>query len=242
MTTMTLTPTRRSAPRVGLALGSVAGAALVVAGIWNTLIEEHLTVSSPPSQAEAGGSPLRAMHEHYVWYAGTVAQTRGATILGLVGVTGLVLMAGELRHRLPTSVPVRAAGTTLQLGGVVWILGSLAAIGGHRAVGLMATHGNPVQTVNAVAFTTDVTSDALSAASFILLALGMVALAFVSLRGRGWTTLTAATSLLSAVVAYGYVAGIDSITTYELGLLAVVALPAWLVSTGRLLDRHESLS
>jgi hypothetical protein len=241
MTAITVTPTGRVAPRVGVALGSVAGAALVVAGIWNTLIEEHITVASPPSNVR-GVPPLQAMHAYYLWYAGTAAQTRGATILGLVGVTGLLLLVGELRRELPLSVLTRRACDTTQLGAVVWIVGSLAAIGGHRAVALMATHGNPIQTVNAVAFATDVTSDAFSAASFILLAVGMLALAVSSTRGRRWTALNVVTSVLSGVVAFGYLAGIDTITTYELGLLAVVVLPVWLVSTGVSLDRTEAPS
>lgn len=237
MTAMTLTSAGRTTWRTGLALGSVSGAALVVAGIWNALVQEHVTVDSPPSAIGADVPPVRAMHTYYSWYATTVAQERAATVFGLVGVAGLVLVAVELRRRLAPDLLGRCACTALQAGGVVWIVGAVATMGGHRAVALMATHDNPIQTVNAVAFTIDMTGDAFSAAALVLLGVGMVAVAASSYGGGRWGILSAVAGLLAVVVAYGYVAGIDSITTYELGVLAAVLTPIWLVWTGRLLDR-----
>lgn len=241
MTAMTLTPTRRPTWRVGSTLGCASGAALVVAGVWNALVQQHVTVSSPPTNVGPQSPPLQAMHDHYTWYATTVAQERGVTILGILGVTGLVIAAVELRRHLETGLLGRGACTALQTGGLVWVTGALAGIGGHRAVALMATHGNPIQTVNAVAFTSDVTSDAFSAAAFMLVAAGMGALTTTSYGGRRWALLSLLTGALALVVAYGYIAGIDAITTFGLGLLAAVLTPIWLVWTGRLLD-HTSVS
>jgi hypothetical protein len=241
MTAMTLTTTRRTTWPVGSTLGCASGAALVVAGVWNALVQQHVTVSSPPTDVGPQTLPLQAMHDHYTWYASTVAQERGATILGILGVTGLVITAVELRRRLLAGLLGSAACTALQTGGVVWVAGALVGIGGHRAVALMATHGNPIQAVNAVAFTTDVTSDAFSTTAFVLFALGMGALTTTSYGGRRWALLTLFTGALALVVAYGYVAGIDAITTFGLGVLAAVLLPIWLVWTGRLLD-HTPLS
>jgi hypothetical protein len=238
MTTMTLTTTRRTAWPVGLGLGSAAGAALVVAGVWNALVQEHVTVSSPPMVGPQT-PPLQTMQAQYRWYATTVPQERSATILGLIGVAGLVLLTVELRRRLRDAPVGRGACTAVQAAGTVWIVGALAAMGGHRSVALMATHDNPVQTVNVVAFTTDMTSDAFNAAAFVLLAVGMLGVATASYGGPRWRALTVLTGLLAAVVAYGYVASVDSVTTYELGLLAAVLQPIWLVWTGRLLDRSE---
>ena len=82
MTTMTLTPTRRTTWPVGLALGSVPGAALLVAGAWNVLIQEHVTVSSPPG-FDAGVTQEQNMTAYWTWYAGTVGQERAVTILGI---------------------------------------------------------------------------------------------------------------------------------------------------------------
>ena len=68
---------------------------------------------------------------------------------------------------------------------------------------------------------------------------GMLGVATASYGGPRWRALTVLTGLLAAVVADGYVASVDSVTTYELGLLAAVLQPIWLVWTGRLLDRSE---
>jgi hypothetical protein len=44
------------------------------------------------------------------------------------------------------------------------------------------------------------------------------------------------TGVVALLVAAGYVEGVDFITTYVLGLLAAVLLPAWMIWTGRTLD------
>jgi hypothetical protein len=242
MTAMTLTSTRRTTWPVGRTLGSLAGLALVVAGIWNALVQEHLTVASPPAGIGPQVPPAQAMHTYYTWYAGTLAQERAVSILGMIGATGLVLLAVELRRRMVSDVLGRAACTALQVGGLVWVVSAVVQTSAHRAVGLMATHGNPIQTVNAIAFTTDVTTDAFSTAAFILLAVGMLALATTSFGGQRWAVLGAVTGLVSLAVAYGYIDGIDSITTYVLGLLAAVLTPSWLVWTGRILDSTSAPS
>jgi hypothetical protein len=239
MTSMTLTSARRTTWSSGFALGSVAGAALAVAGVWNALIQLHVTVASPPQPLGPDVSPVREMRAHYTWYAGTVGQERADTILAMVGVTGLVLLAVELR-RLRSDVIGRAACSAIQIGGLVWLVGALATIGGHRAVALMATHANPIQTVNAIAFTTDVTNDAYSAAALLLLggatvAVGLAAMHVGSARWRGFSLLTGA---VSVVVAVGYLEHVDALTTFALGALAAVLLPVWLAWTGLMVDRE----
>jgi hypothetical protein len=62
-------------------------------------------------------------------------------------------------------------------GAAAWTAGSLFLLGGHRAVGLMATNVNPIQTTNSISFTIDTTSEAFSLAAFTLLAAGMLAFA-----------------------------------------------------------------
>jgi hypothetical protein len=206
---------------------------LVVAGVWNALLEERVTVSSPPS-SKAGTPPSSAMHEYYLWYAGIAGQERAATLLAAAGVVGLVLLVETLRNRA-FEVFGRLACTMVMIGGLVWIVGALVAVGGHRAVALMATHGNPVEGVNTVAFSVDMTSDAFSVAAFVLLGLAMIGLGTVRARS-GWKVLSWLTGIVSLVVAYGYVDSIGAITTYVLAVLAAVLLPLWLVWSGRLLD------
>src|SRR5689334_22358811 len=120
MTTMTHTPVRRTMRRpVGLALGSVAGITLLVAGIWNALFQEHVTSSGPPAYP-ADQSPEQGMRIWYTWFAGTVAQERAITIVALVGVTGLIVLADALRRRIgDTDLLARTGCTAVGLGGVV---------------------------------------------------------------------------------------------------------------------------
>jgi hypothetical protein len=236
MTAMTLTSARRTTWPVGFVLGFVAGGCLVVAGIWNALIQDHVTVAAPPAYQH--GAPLgQALQDYYRWYAGTVGQERADTILALVGVAGLVLVAGALRRRLDDFLG-RIACTALALGGAIWMVGAIAEIGGHHAVSLMATHHNPIQTVNAISFTVDMTANAFEAAAFVLLGCAMVAIGVSPVRvaGSRWTLLTVLTGIVAFVVAFGYVRENDVITAWVLGLLAAVLLPAWLVITGRVLD------
>jgi hypothetical protein len=238
MTAMTLTPVRTTTRPIGLALGSVAGAALFVAGVWNALLQEHVTTSAPPSP-QAGATPEESMHAYYTWYAGIVGQQRAVTIVAMVGVTGLLLVADALRRRT-TDIVGRAACTAIVAGGLVWLVGSVIAIGGHRAVGLMATHGNPLEGVNSIAFTVDMTVDAFSTAALVLLGLAMVAIGIAPVRPLRprWALLSIGAGLVSFVVAFGYVNGVDAITSYVLGALAALLLPAWMVWTGRLLDQE----
>lgn len=243
MTTMTLTPARRTTRPMGLALGSVAGAALLVAGVWNALIQQHVTTSRPPSVIGPHVPRSHAMHLYYAWFAGTVPQERADTLLAMVGVCGLVLLADALRRRVgDRDLLSRSSCTGIGAGGLLWLVGAVVAVAGHRAVALMATHGNPITVVNSIAFTVDVTADAFSAAAFLLLGMALLALGIAPVRagGRRWATLGTVTGLTSLLVAVGYIEGIDLVTTYVLGILAAVLVPAWLVSTGHLLDSIES--
>jgi hypothetical protein len=235
MTSMTMTQTSRSMRPMGVRIGCVASSALIVGGVWNVLVEQHLTVDPPPS-LDPVAPPQQVMHTYYAWYATTVGQERAAAIAGMVGVIGLVLVASELRRRLADLLG-RAACTTLIAGGVVWVVGAILTIGGQRAVGLMASHGNPIETVNSIAFTTDVTSDAFSAGAFTLFGLGLVALGPSTFGGRRWAMVGTVAGIGALVVAYGYLAGVASIATFVLGVLAAVLTPVWLIWTGRLLDR-----
>lgn len=239
MSTTTLSPIRRATSRAGIALGAVAAAALVVAGVWNVLVQEHVTVDDPPERVPTA-TVDQAMHQYYGWYAGTVGQERAVTIFGIAGMVGLIVLAGSLRRRLADAdLLSHAACTGLGAGGVLWIVGELILIGGHRAVGLMATHGNPIDGVNSIAFTVDMTEQAFAAAGFVVLGLAMVAIGIapVRLAGPRWAALVILDGLLSLLVAIGYLRGVDFLQTYVLGLLAAVLVPAWLVWTGRLLDR-----
>ena len=60
--------------------------------------------------------------------------------------------------------------------------GSLVQIGGHRAVGLMAGHSNPIGAVNAIAFTVNLIVATFVVAAFTLAGAGLLAFAVTARR------------------------------------------------------------
>ncbi|MGZ4150534.1 MAG: hypothetical protein ACXVQJ_10865, partial [Actinomycetota bacterium] len=121
------------------------------------------------------------------------------------------------------------------LGSALWIVGNVVQLGGHRAVGLMATHGNPIETTNSIAFTIDTIDDALEVAALVAIATGMLAFGAASMRAVGttWRTTSLVTGVVTGALAVAYVTGPDGLVNALLVLGAVVVLPAWLVLTGR---------
>lgn len=57
-------------------------------------------------------------------------------------------------------------------------------LGGHRAVGLMATHDNPIQTTNSIAFTIDTIDDTFALTAFTLIGAGMLSFPIAALQRR----------------------------------------------------------
>jgi hypothetical protein len=132
------------------------------------------------------------------------------------------------------SAPLVAAGSLL------WIAGSVLALGGHRAVGLMATHANPIQTTNSIAFTVDTIAAAFALAAFALIGAGMLGLAAAAPRPahRAWARGTIVVALAVLVTAGSYAAGDDGFTDLMLLIGSAALLPLWLIWTGREAERH----
>jgi hypothetical protein len=239
-TTTNITAGRTTRP-FGLALGSVTAGALVVAGVWNALLQANVTMSAPPDPT-SGATLEGRLHAYYAWYAASVGQQRGLSLVAMVGVSGLLLLAHALQRRHDSDqVLSRVGAIALATGALLWLGGALVDVGTHRAVGLMATHGNDLQAVNAIAFTSDLTVQAFSTAAFLLMGLGMVAIGVAPVRGatRRWAVLSMVSGVAAIAVAAGYVKDSDFVMEYVLGALAAVLVPLWALWTGRLVD-HEA--
>jgi hypothetical protein len=125
------------------------------------------------------------------------------------------------------------------------VVGNVLALGGHRAVGLMGTHHNPIETVNAILFTTDTIADAFELAAFAVLGMALVAFAGAAAggpiagSGRGASRAWGGYSLLLGAVLLtlsgAYAAADDDLIHLLLVAGGALLLPAWLVWTGRLL-------
>jgi hypothetical protein len=100
----------------------------------------------------------------------------------------------------------------------------------------MATHANPIETTNSIAFTIDMITDAFALAAFTLIGTGMLAFAAAALsRGhRAWAGATVIVAVAMLVTAGAYAAGNDNVSDLMVFASGIVLLPGWLVWTGRI--------
>jgi len=242
MTTAILERERRlqMSPGLGfLAYGAAAG--LVAAAAWYALISHHVTVAAPPTLQ--AGVPIEVVHHrYYAWFVPTLQQERIDTAIAIVAFVCLVPIASALRDRLGRAGWLTTIGASgVALGALTWVMGNMVALGGHRAVGLMATHGNPIETVNAIGFTIDAVDDAFELAAFALIGAGILAFGWVGLRDRmapvGWGWFSLAVGVVTLTLSGAYAAGDGNLVDLLLVTGGVVLLPGWLVWSGRLLGR-----
>jgi len=248
MTTATLEQKQQvlgTTQRIGLvAYGAAAG--LVVAAGWYALIARHVTVAAPPL-VEAGVPIDMVLHRYYAWFVPTLQQERIDTAIAIVAFVCLVPIASALRDRLGQASWLTLIGATgVAVGAITWVIGNVVALGGHRAVGLMATHGNPIETVNAIGFTIDTIDDAFELAAFALIGAGALAFGWVALHDRraprGWGWLSLAVGIVTLTLSAAYATGEGNLVDLLLVSGGVVLLPAWLVSTGRFLRRTSGFA
>ena len=149
-------------------------------------------------------------------------------------------VAALVRDLLGRERPLARIGAgAVTAGSLLWIAGNLGQLGGHRAVALMAAHGNPIDAVNSIAFTVDIIDQAFELAAFALAGAGLLAFARLALRPGGelrrWGGCTAALALLLLALAWSYAGGSDRLNNLLLAAGGIL-LPLWLIWTGRLLD------
>ena len=231
------TPVKRTAGIAG-AVAYVGAAAFIIAAAWSWLAAKRVTVAPAP---RVGPSvPLeQGMRIYYRWQVTTLPQERFYVSIAIAGFLCLAAAAVFLRDLLARDRALARIGAmTIGAGALLWITGSVAQLGGHRAVGLMATHPNPIQTTNSIAFTIDMIAAAFALAAFALVGAGMLALAKAALdehpRHRAWAFYTTATALTLLVLAGSYAVGNDGLTDLMRVADGVVLLPVWLVWSGRI--------
>ena len=220
----------------------VAAAAFVVAAVWYGLTARFITVAKPPA-----------------FNPNTPPRRRAPPLVQLVCDHP---PAGAPRHRdrrrrLPVPAPAhrfigdllgrhrtlaRIGSVSMPAGALLWVAGNVLQLGGHRAVGLMATHGHPVETVNSILFTVDTITNAFELAAFAVLGVALLALTGAAVGDptgnravwRAWCGY----SLLLGVVLLGLsgaYAAADGNLVELLVTGGALLLPGWLVWTGRLL-------
>jgi len=209
--------------------------AFVVATAWYGLARFGVTVAGAPP---ATGSTSADLHTYYAWWVTTLAQERLYTSIAIVGFLCLAGVAAPVRD-LPGDGNgfARVGAYTIRVGALLWIVGDIAQLGGHRAVGMMATHTNPIETVSSIAFTVDTVTEWFELSASTLIGAGLLAFAAVALgrpEHRAWAGYTVLVAVLLFLVAGSDVPGGGTLTDVLLVAGGLVALPAWLVWTGHL--------
>jgi hypothetical protein len=234
-------------PALASATAYAGAAAFLVAAVWYALIVAEVTVASEP-QRRPGQAREEWFHTYYAWFASTLCQERYYTGAAIVAFLSLMSTAAFVRNTFARRQPFASFGAQMMgAGAIVWVVGAVVSIGGHRAVGLMTGRGDPIETVNSIAWTIDTINDAFELAGSALLGAGMLALAWAGAqarsRRRAWSRYTLTVGLVLLVTAGAYAAQSFDLVDLLLVIGGAVLLPSWLVWTGRLLrGGQEALS
>lgn len=240
---MAMTVTETAAGETGVSTSRnpaawVSALAFAVSSIWFALISAGVTQGAAPEASP--GAPLEVMLERqYGWFASTLTQERLVTGIAIAGFASLIVAVWNMRERFEDARPSVTAGALLvSLGSAVWIVGNVIQLGGHRAVGAMATHNNPIETANAINFTIDMIDDATEFAAFAMLGAGMAGFAIAAWRTVGssqaWSRYTVAFAVALAALGVSHGAEDGDATDLLLVTVGVILTPAWLLWSERL--------
>jgi hypothetical protein len=213
----------------------LVAAAFVVAAAWFWLAIKGVTMATAP-RIGPGVAPQQALRIYYRWLVTTLPQERYYTSIAIVGFACLAAAAVFHRDWLGRDRALARSGALAAAGALLWVTGSILELGGHHAVGLMATHANPIQTTNSIAFTIDTIADAFALATFTLIGTGMLAFAAAARRPghRAWAGATAAIAVAMLVTAGTYASSNDDLSDLMLFASGIALLPGWLIWVGRI--------
>ena len=244
MVTQTLPPVTAAGTSRWTGMAAYLGAAaFVVATAWYALAVEHVTVPVPPQPGKHVPAD-QAFRAYYHWFAGTLPQERLYLAIAIAGFAAFAAVAWLAGQALDRDGALSAAGArAVAAGAAAYAVGTLIFLGGHRAVGLMATHRNPIQATNSIAFTIDSVDQAFDVTAYALFGAGLLALAWIAWRrGRpAWAGYTSLLALLALVIAWSYAGGGDDLTNDLLYAGGLILLPLWLIWTERLSAAHMAV-
>ena len=237
MDTQTIAPVAAQARSRPASWAAYLGAAALAAGAgWHTLAVKGVTVAEAP-HIGAGVPEDRGLHIFYRWLVTTLPQERFYSALAIVGFASLAAVAAVAWQVLGRDRALARAGAIIiAAGAAIWVTGSLVELGGHQAVGLMATHHNPIRATNSIAFTIDMIGQTFALAAFAFICAGMLAFAWLAVRAgrRAWAGWTLLLGLMCLVTAWSYAAGNGDVTDLMLLADGVAVTPLWMVWTSRL--------
>lgn len=216
------------------AVAYVGAAAFGAASLWYALAVQGVTVAREP-QFTGDESPARRYRIFYGWVVSTLPQERWYVSLAIVGFVSLAAVGLlTIRATGPDARLSRTSALALALGSSLWIVGNLVQLGGHRAVGLMATHGNPLPTVGSIFFTIEMIDDAFETAAFATIGLALLLLSRTCRQASepAWSRYSAALGGVCLTLAFAYVRDEGDVVNLLLVTVGTALLPLWLIWTG----------
>jgi hypothetical protein len=221
----------------------VAAICLFVAATWFALIDKNISVGTEPTYDPS--LPIGAnLSGYFDWFNTTLVQERIDTSIAILGFASLIVVGFALRDRLGNDDARAAVGAiAVTIGSILWIVGNVLQLGGHRAVGLMSGAANPVEAVNSILFTVDTIDDWFELFGFAFIGIGVISLAWAQLRVREhrlWVWLSFVTGAVLLVLTGAYVDGNGDVIDPILVLGGMVLLPAWLIWTAERIVRPRA--
>jgi hypothetical protein len=220
--------------RAGRPFAWVAAISLFVAATWFALIDKNVSVGTEPTYDPSLSLSVN-LSGYFDWFRTTLVQERIDTSIAILGFASLIVVGFALRERLGKDDARAAVGAlAITIGSMLWIVGNVLQLGGHRAVGLMSGAANPVEAVNSIVFTIDTIDDWFELFGFAFLGVGLISLAWAQLQVSGhrlWVWLSFGTGAVLLVLSGAYVDGNGDVIDPILVLGGMVLLPAWLIWT-----------
>jgi hypothetical protein len=213
-----------SAGRWARPVALVGAAAFVFAAVWSALVGFEVVVSGPP---EGAGADLEAeMRAYWAWYAGTVPARQATSFTLLIALAALAVVSAGLAAARPGRVAATAAGVVVA-GALFWAIAACVRLGTDKAIALLATHENPIEPTNSIAFTASWLATGFESVGSLLAGAGVVALA------------TGAALAALGVCLYLPVGDLQPWVQLAAG---AVLLPCWLVATATQSDMSMQMS
>lgn len=229
--------------RAGRVFSWIFAVAVFVGSGWYLLLSQQISVGDEPTFAR--DVPFdRVLEGFYDWYVTTLMQERLNILVNAVGFLALIGVALALREVFGRGRSVAVLGAAaVTLGSVLWIVGNVVQVGGHRAVELMARGGNDLDPVNAISFTIDRIDDWFELLGFGLIGLGALGFGVGAIRTgvlpKAWGYYTVALGALLIVVSFAYAFDNGDLVDLLLLVTGILLAPAWGVWLALLFSRND---
>jgi hypothetical protein len=232
-------------PRTGVAsVTAYAGAAaFLLAAAWYALVMAEVVVAAEPNP-QSGQLREEWLQTYFSWFSSTLPDERLYGSAAIIGFLCLLASAAFVRDRRESDHALAKLGAqAVGAGAIIWIVGNVASLGGHHAVGVMVDRGDPLETVRLILWLVDDVDDAFELVGLATIGLGFLVLAWpmrLAARQLAWRRFTALVGLVLLATAIAYAARVFDLVDLLLVVGGALLLPAWLVWTGRLLRERPA--